>query len=473
MTPRQGYPLFRQGLAVALPLAWTLLLGGSILAPRAAAGGDWVTFIDETSTRIVADPSVGVSDVEEKDLVVGDVDQDGDDDLIVVRKLPFSVAGPRRNVLFMNENGVMTDRTDTLAPDFLDLTDDREVALADVDGDGWLDIITGGTFEEQPRILMNLGETAGAWQGFQYQANRLPVLMSATDNGPKFCGLGVGDVTGNGRPDLYFADYENDMEDRLLINDGSGFFSDETAARTDTIMVDSTFGTDADIADMNGDGWLDIIKNNASGSGGASKGSAPSPAILILYNDGAANPGVFSTFDVPYSQAPYMVAVADFTQDGRLDLFVVDDGQDRYLINTGNDGDDHAQFSENLVGPSPNTSGFGGNVSFADLDNDGVLDILVSDVDTDISGCSRRLVLLQGQGTPPNISYADPLAGASRPWTPQGTFDVQAMHINNDGVLDLWIGTCTGTKVFMGFSPQIFADGFESGDTSAWGNTVP
>ena len=478
MTSKADYHLAKERSAAAVAVACALLLGASMLVPATAAGGDWITFVDQSSTRIVSDPSVGLSDPQEKDLVAGDVDRDGDDDLIVVRKVPFTVAGPLRNVLFMNENGVMTDRSSTLAPDFLDVTDDREVELADVDGDGWLDIITAGTFDEQPRILMNLREIGKVWQGFEYQSNRLPVLLSPTGNGPKFCGLGVGDVTGNGRPDIYFTDYENDMEDRLLINNGAGFFTDETTTRLTAAMVDSTFGNDADIADMNGDGLNDIIKNNSSGTaggdgprGGGSEGTGAVPATSILYNDGA---GFFTTWDNVFTAAPYMVAPADFTEDGRLDLFIVDDGQDSYLINTGNSGpDNHAQFDSNLAGPSPNTTGFGGNVSFADLDDDSVLDVLISDVDTDIPGCGRQFVILRGQGTPPNVSYADPLAGADRPWTPNGTYDVQAMHINNDGALDLWIGTCSGTKVFMGVSSEIFTDGFESGDTSAWSTTTP
>lgn len=473
----------RKALATPLLIACVVAVAGPLVAPRpAAAGEDWLTFVDETATRLVADPEVGVDDVREKDIVSGDVDKDGDDDLVVVRKIPFTNAGGFRNVLFMNENGVMTDRTATLAPDFLDATDDREVELADVDGDTWLDIITAGTFGEQPRILMNLGlDGGGVWQGFEYQPDRLPVLESPTGNGPKFCGLGVGDVTGNGRPDLYFTDYENDMEDKLLINDGSGFFTDETAARfNDPAMVQSQFGTDADIADVNGDGFLDIIKDNAIGSGTGLHAAGPRdgelqggtvPSVTILYNDGTGN---FTSMDVPYAEAPYMVEPADFTQDGRLDLFVVDDSQDQYLVNTGNDPQGHAQFDASFAGPSPNTVGFGGNVKFTDLDRDGILDILVADVDTDASGCSRQLVILQGQGTPPDIHYGDPLGGASRAWTPNGTFDVEALHINNDPALDLWIGTCDGTLIFMGVAPDwIFGDGFEDGDTVGWSDVVP
>lgn len=461
MTPRRS---------CTLPITCALMLAGSLVVPRAAVAGDWITYVDETASRISADLSVGVSDIQEKDFISGDVDQDGDADLIVVRKTPFTNPGGFRNVLFMNEGGVMTDRTPTLAPGFLDPTDDRDVKLADVDGDTWLDIVTAGTFGEQPRVLMNRGATAGVWQGFEYDAARLPVLTSALGNGPKFCGLGVGDLTGDGRPDLYFADYENDMEDRLLINDGSGFFTDQTSSRLTPQMVASVFGTDADIADMNGDGFNDIVKDNATGSGGGSaEGTAP--AVSILYNDGS---GHFAFMDTIYAEAPYMVATADFTQDDRLDLFIVDDGQDRYLINTGNDAQDHAQFTAHMASPSPNTNFFGGNVQFADLDNDDVLDVLVADVDTDVPGCDGQLVLLQGQGQPPAVTYSDPLAGASRPWTPLGTFDVEAMHIDDDGVLDLWIGTCSGTLVFMGVDPDfIFEDGFESFDTSAWSLTVP
>ena len=477
----KSFPSLSKALFAVPPRAGALLLAALLLLPGAALAGDWITFVDETSTRIVADPEVGTNDVQEKDITSGDVDKDGDTDIVIVRKIPFTNAGGFRNVLFMNVDGVMTDMTATLAPDFLDATDDRDVELADVDGDTWLDIITSGTFGEQPRILMNRGELAGTWRGFVYEPLRLPILTSPTGNGPKFCGLGVGDVTGNGRPDLYFTDYENDMEDRLLINNGSGFFTDETALRLTPMMVDATFGTDADIADMNGDGFNDIVKDNSSGSGGLSErrpsqdgdapeGSGPAPAVSILYNDGTGN---FTFMDTIYALAPYMVAPADFTQDGRLDLFIVDDGQDRYLVNEGNDGQGHADFTTVSVSSSPNTSFFGGNVKFADLDRDSILDVLVSDVDTASPGATGGWRILQGQGVPPNVGYADPLGGSSRDWLPQGTFDVETLHINDDGALDLWIGTCTGNRIFMGVSNEIFADGFESGDASAWSASVP
>ncbi len=121
-------------------------------APALAGGGFWVGFVDETATRM--NPSIPVNDLlgkddpEEKDYAWGDVDMDGDIDLVVVRKFPGSNSTGKVNRLFMNEGGVLIDRTSlyaTAATDggngFDDLTADRDVALIDVDGDGNINIL--------------------------------------------------------------------------------------------------------------------------------------------------------------------------------------------------------------------------------------------------------------------------------------------------------------------------------------------
>src|SRR5262245_32465020 len=127
-------------------------IASMILALAAAPGARaaWVTFVNQTATRMPTgagqnDPSLTTLDPEEKDYCWGDVDRDGDIDLVCVRKTPFSFPGGKRNVLYMNENGVLIDRASTLAIDslgvpasegvsqgFLDLTDDRKSQLVDV-----------------------------------------------------------------------------------------------------------------------------------------------------------------------------------------------------------------------------------------------------------------------------------------------------------------------------------------------------
>lgn len=457
------------------PLAATVLacIVLPLGAPRDALAGDWLTLTEETSTRLVADPSVGTADFEEKDYAWGDIDRDGDTDLVVARKQPFTTTGKRRNVLFLNENGVLVDRTDTLAPDFLDLTNDRDIGLVDVDGDGWLDVVTAPTFQEQPRVLMNLGEVAGQWRGLEWDPTRLPLLETPGGIGPHFCGLGIGDVNGDDLPDLYFVDYGgtivgegNDLNDRLLINNPSnpGFFVDETNARTDNPMVQSCFGTHATIADMNGDTFPDVVKTTGVGSSPPGVGC---PEISILYNDGT---GVFVFQDPVYDGAPYHAAVADFTHDGRLDIFAVDDGADAYLVNQGNDAQNRAVFTTTDVGP-PAGFGFGGNVTFADMDGDHNLDVLIADVDVDLGNCNsttRNLWILRGNGAGFPGGPNDRWAG------PANTNDMAPIDIDGDGALDLVAGSCqTGMRIFMAPNIMIFEDGFESGDTTVWSTTIP
>lgn len=445
------------------------------IAPIAPArGGDWIEFVDDTAARIVADPSVGTADNQEKDYAVGDVDKDCWTDLVVVRKVPFTNPGGRRNVLFMNENGVLTDRSATLAPAFLDATDDRDVQLVDVDGDTWLDIVTAGTFGQAPRVLRNLGrDLDGDWLGFAYEPARIPSFPIP----PNFCSVAAGDVTGDGFADLYFVNYvinspnETRLNDRLLINNGFGSFVDETVTRLTPEMVDSVFGTSALIADWNLDGINEILKVNSSGP------FAGDPNVAIFYQDGA---GFFDFRHQINDIAPYMAATADFTKDGRLDLVVVDDGQDRYMVNTGNDVQGRAQFSITSV-VSTGTTGFGGSARFADFDGDTIPDAIIADVDVDIPGFDRRLAILRGTGTPPTVSLTESLTGCSqsscRPWTRNGTFDAVGMHVDRDGRLDLVTGSFDGMRVFLGvgqnIAPDLFADGFEIEHAGCWSSLAP
>lgn len=49
-----------------------------------SAGQTWVEFVNQTGTRLVADSAVGSDNPDEKDFAWGDVDNDGDADLVAV-----------------------------------------------------------------------------------------------------------------------------------------------------------------------------------------------------------------------------------------------------------------------------------------------------------------------------------------------------------------------------------------------------
>jgi hypothetical protein len=474
----------------------------AMLMPTASAQS-WVTFSNETASRLVADPAVGAIDTDEKDYAWGDFDHDGDIDLVCVRKQPFSTPGRRRNVLFMNEglaqghaiNGVLVDRTQeygTSTTDggqgLLDLTNNRDVVAVDVNNDGWLDLVTAPTYGQglpktvsHPRVYCNRGESKGVWLGFRYEHNRTPDFGSA----PNFCAVGAGDVTGDGLPDLYFVDYEGAgfesiFDDRLLINTGLGDFIDQTDVRINSAWSNSAFGTAANIADMNNDGKNDIIKSEDG-------------PVKIIYN--GSSTGFFTSMQTVFQGSGYFSSVSDLNGDGRMDIVVTDDSTDRYFVNKNLGVGGQSTFTNQVLSGS---EGIGSSSRIADLDNDGKLDLVIADVDVNIPGCTRRTHIYRNTALSPNVLYAEPTAGtgctnfnppasciiASIPANMlTGTFDVAVFDINGDGWKDLVIGRCSGTQVWMNVPPPPLCPGDINGSQgvdiddlvmiiSSWGATT-
>jgi len=478
---------FRSGLI----LAAAVLTAGPAFAQFNV---QWVQFQNETATRLLSDdPSLGINDTEEKDYAWGDVDKDGDIDLVVVRKEPFTSPGRRVNVLFMNENGVLVNRTDEYATDtdvpgdlgFQTPTNDRDVVLADFNGDGWLDIATAVTISDglpkeisHPRIYVNKGAVGGVWQGFRFEAARSPQLYVLKPNGDpdftkpnpgRFCSIAAGDVDNDGDLDIFLGDYDSsgaggggeppgiDLNDRLWINDGNGFFSDSWQTRMSADMLLSAFSNSAAIADMNGDGLMDVVKDTAL--------NAPQ-FVGIAYNR-PPNDNIFDIYQDAHDFAPYFVSVGDLNNDNKLDMIMSEDGQDRYLLNQGNDALQRAQFSAANTFSFPTGAGYGddgfGSQSLAtDLDNDGWLDVLIADVDVDVPFCTSRMHIYHNLGGNPGgfvqLREEAQQAGASSGWKGavgimpgdiSGTHYVAAFDIDNDGDKDLVVGRCNTTMVYL------------------------
>ena len=446
-------------------------VAAGLAAPSLAQFNDqWLTLNDETTTRLPGG-AFSVSDINhEVDLDWADLDQDGFTDLVVVRKQPFTSTGRRTNILLMNEGGTLVDRTAQYASasdvggdqGFLTPTNDRDVIISDFNNDGWLDLITAPTLSDglpkhigHPRVYMNLGDDGGGnWLGLRHEDARIPQLFSFTSGNPenpRFCAVAAGDVTNDGFADLYFADYGS-LEDRLLINDGNGFFTDQSQLRMTSQMLASAFGTSAEISDYNQDGFNDVLKDTALG--------APQ-YVAISYND-PSNPGVFNLFDDFHFNAPYHTTDGDLNNDGRIDVVISDDSADRMRINMGNDVFGRVDWSnsqtfEFLIGGD---DGFGSNNLVVDLDGDGWNDVLVADVDVDIGGYDRRLHIYRNRTTTvgtENVVLREERESSGGGWIGavgltandmRGTHDIAAFDLENDGDVDLVIARKDGTQVY-------------------------
>jgi len=124
----------------------TRILAAALAAaalPGLAVAQSWVTLSNQTATRLVASPTVIGANNQEKDFAWGDLDRDGDIDLVCMLKFPGSIQGGYRNLLLMNESGVLVDRTVEYgtASDIsgysglMDPTNDRDVEVVDVNND--------------------------------------------------------------------------------------------------------------------------------------------------------------------------------------------------------------------------------------------------------------------------------------------------------------------------------------------------
>ncbi len=460
------------------------------------AGGEasWVRFQDQTASRIDTSqdpnsgPNVVLTNVDEKDYAWGDLDRDGDIDLVAVYSQPGVTTGRRRNVLLMNENGVLVDRTTQFATassvtldggamsqGFLDLTNDRDVAIVDLTGDGWPEVVTATTLSgnpdgtigdkavSHPRIYINLADDppgSGIWQGLIFDdVDRVPTMPAE----PRFNAVASGDVDADGDRDLYFSDghfgpYSRpvDLNDRLWINDGTGYFTDETSLRLTTQMVNSTFGASATMVDMNGDDALDIVKE--------SHVSSPI-AVSIIYND-PLDEGTYYAFQQIYTLSPTFASVGDLNLDEIPDVVITDDNYDRYLLGTGNGPDGLSDFAPTAVLIGSALANFGGNNHIADLNNDGLNDVLVANMDAIDPSCSQSSKLFRNYGLQPDgfsLTIAqDGNAGIS-PSHLNGVYDFAVFDINGDDWLDLVIGRCGGTTVYINQPPTTLAFSYPQG----------
>lgn len=279
------------------------------------------------------------------------------------------------------------------------------VSIGDLNGDGLLDIVLGKGrhWPLHNRVLLNDGKAG-------FSASNLGMAPDRTYS------AALADLDGDGDLDIIVS---NDEPDRKLLykNDGQGRFTEV-----------GSFGGSAwstryvTLADLNGDGYPDIVAANRGLDPRSARLRGPGQALkpsFVCLND---RNGGFPCEPLPTESATSIVA-ADFDGDGALDLFIPhrDGGQSILLWN---DGKGHFPVSSK-VGPETTWVRIG---AAGDFDGDGRLDLAI------IEERKKANFVIFNRGA---REFGKPV---QLPGLPRMPYSLAVADLNRDGRPDIVVG---------------------------------
>ncbi len=420
---------------------WSLI--AALIVPVAGAtalAGDppgTLNFADVTASRIVQ--NVEAFAVNEKDIDVGDFDEDGDLDVVIANAQ--SDFGTRTNKLYENIGGTFHEITTAGAiPGFSVDKVSRKVFFRDFDGDTHLDIYVINDQNSHPDQVFIADWTGGSFNSF--------VETVGTGNTGAACSGWSADFDGDGDIDVYCGNYPNTPQDKLMDNDGAGVF---TSLGSSHVPPANDYVVDVNGADMNGDGTLDLLISN--------HGNHDNWIYYNNNNGAGSGAGDFNyannkqSLGNPITNENSMTA-GDFDGDDDLDIYwsnAIVTG-DRIWRNDGNDVNNMATFTILNILPASTNGWISRKVRTADFNDDGRLDALVMKE----AGVNSRPTVLRNVGLPGEIEFVD--------WTPAAAFPSSDEHMgwhavifdtNGDGDKDIFMGGTADDHLFENVPPVV------------------
>jgi hypothetical protein len=355
-------------------------------------------------------------------VAVADVNGDGKPDLLVTNLCASNTNCANGSVSVLLGNG---DGTFQTAVSFGSGGEDTwSVAVADVNGDGKPDLLvtnvcTSNSNCEVGSVSVLLGNGDGTFE----------TAVSYGSGGESTRSVAVGDVNGDGKPDLLVTNQCTSNSNcangtvSVLLGNGDGTFQ--------TAVSYGSGGEDAfsvAVGDVNGDGKPDLLVTNVCGSSNCEAGSV---SVLLGNGDGTFQPAVSYGSG---GEQTYSVAVADVNGDGKPDVVVTN-----YCANAGSCANGSVSV---LLGNGDGTFqtavsyGSGGayvwSVAVGDVNEDGKPDLVLANICASNTNCANgSMAVLLGNG--------DGTFQAAVNYGPGGyaAYSVAAADVNGDGKPDL------------------------------------
>ncbi len=317
-------------------------------------------------------------------------------------------------------------------------------AFLDYDNDGWMDI-----------YLVNSGP-CDFWtpskpvRNALYRNNRDGTFTDVTEKagvpGNAFgMGVAVGDYDGDGWPDLYVTQYPHSI---LYHNNGDGTFSDVTAKAG---LTAPGWGTSAVWFDYDNDGRLDLfvcqfvefskalnkpcgIHEDGRRHYCIPKVYAPKPSWLFHNNGDGTFTDVSKDSGISAHLGKAWGAVAtDINNDGLIDLWVANDTVANFLfVNRGKGKFDEIATAAGVAYSADGKARSGMGVDSADFDQDGWMDLFVSNLDRELFSIYRN----NHDETFDDVALPTGIGKATKFMSGWG---LKFFDYDNDGNLDLFL----------------------------------
>jgi hypothetical protein len=337
-------------------------------------------------------------------------------------------------------------------------------AFLDYDNDGWMDIylVNSGPcdFWTPPQPIRNA----------LYRNNRDGTFTDVTEKagvsgGGYGMGVAAGDYDRDGLPDLYVTQYGRSM---LYHNNGDGTFSDVTQKAG---VAAAGWSTSAVWFDYDNDGWLDLfvgrfadfskLKHHACHAPNTPTLAGineycyprifdPMPSWLFHNNRDGTFTDVSQKLGISESAGKaWGVVAADFNNDGFVDLAVANDTVANFLFaNRGGKKFDEIGFTAGVAYSSDGKARSGMGIDAADLDQDGWLDLFVTNLDHEFYALYKN----RGKESFDDIAVASGMASATERMSGWG---VKFFDFDNDGDLDLFIANGHPDDLINRINPNV------------------
>ena len=313
----------------------------------------------------------------------GDIDNDGDVDLYVARYVNFSNDNKKVCMLFKDVRSYCHPNVYSSVPDllyrnngdgtFTDVSRESGIGLVagnglgvvfgDYDDDGWIDIYVAN--DSTPNFLFhNKGkgvfEEVGLWTGTAVSFDGKPLAGMGTD---------MGDMNGDGLLDIFVTNLDGQTHS-LYKNLGRGLFADVTFASGVGEATLPYVGFGAAFFDYDNDGDLDLAVANGDVIDNVKllrDSSSYEQLNLLLRNDGTGkftSVGPVSGPGFALKKASRALAVGDLDNDGDLDIVVSNVGETADVLR--NDGGNRGNsILVRTVGSRSNRDGIGARLKLA------------------------------------------------------------------------------------------------------------